>query len=131
MIVLFWQRTVARLRRPAIVASVAMNGGSRSRLIIKAWTSPMVDPMSRVRPMASAIKPVEGGAGRSVAQPLGQELGADDRRQRDDGPGREVDPAGDDHHCRADGQHAEKGDRDATASAGCSSGRTRRSRSSK
>ncbi len=36
VIVLFWHSTVARLRSPAIVASVAMNGGSRSRLIIKA-----------------------------------------------------------------------------------------------
>ena len=31
LIVRFLDRTVARLRRPAIVASVAMNGGSRSR----------------------------------------------------------------------------------------------------
>ena len=112
MIVLFWQSTVARLRRPAIVASVAMKGGSRSKLIIKRMTEP--DRRSheqrqtdRQRDRARST----AAADDRVAQPLGQQLGADDRRERDDGAGRKVDSAGDDHHRRADGQHAEEGDR--------------------
>ena len=46
----------------------------------------------------------------AAAQPLGQQLGADDRGQGDDGAGRQIDPPGDDHQRGADGEHAEEGD---------------------
>ena len=49
------------LRRPAIVARVAMNGGIRSPLIMRACTRPIVSPMSRVRPIASATIGTDGG----------------------------------------------------------------------
>ena len=68
--------------------------------------------MSSVRPIASATIGTDGAGSVTAAcpQPLGQELGAHDRRERDDGPGRQIDPAGDDHHGRAHGQHAEERD---------------------
>src|SRR3954453_13516159 len=58
----FLLRIAARLRRPAIVASVAMNGGSRSWLIMSACNKPIVRPRSSVSAIASAIKAGEGGA---------------------------------------------------------------------
>ncbi len=95
-----------------MVASVAMNGGSRRPLIMKACNRPIARPKSNVIPIANATSATEGGAaaGAALAQPFGQELGADDRRQRDDRTGREVDSSADDHDARADRKHAEEGD---------------------
>ena len=87
-----------------------MKGGSRSWLIRKACRNPIPRPMSRVRTIASGDHPRGGGhrRGRPGSQPVGHQLGADDRRERDHRADREVDPPGDDHDRRADREDAEQ-----------------------
>ena len=103
---------MARLRSPAIVASVAMNGGSLSRLIMKRVEQADRQAHQQRETDRQADEPARWRAlpARAPAQPVRQELGADDRGERDDGAGGEVDSPGDDHHGRADGQHAEECD---------------------
>ncbi len=50
----------ARLLRPDIVASVAMNGGRPNRLIRKAWNRPIPRPSARVKASARRMMANDG-----------------------------------------------------------------------
>ena len=96
-----------------------MNGGSRNRLIIRACIIPTARPIRSVSATAATTTAIDGDDAEARGEPRSHQLGADDRRQGDHRPDREVDAPGDDHHRRADREHAMKRDVVGQVPAGC------------
>ena len=79
-------KTVNKLRKAASVANVAMNGGKRKTLIMKACATPARTPTKRVKAIAATI--VNEGIGplleRCAGEPFGHEVRGDDAGERDE-----------------------------------------------
>ena len=100
----------AKLLRPTSVASVAMNGGSRTTVISQACRLPIKNPMISVPTIAAAMtgNPISTSPPHAIGGQQQQQRCADGAAEANHRAGREIDPAGYDDDRRPEREDPEE-----------------------